>query len=53
MCLLRPRRILPVMIAFAADVAVVASSERQRWTDTVVVDDSLSRELVTTTANVT
>ena len=40
------------MIAFAVDVAVVDSSERQRWTETVGVDDSLSRELVTTDASV-
>jgi len=52
MCLLLPRRILTVMIAFAADVAVVAFSERQRWTDTVGFDDSLSRELVMTAASV-
>ena len=33
-------------------IAVAASSERQRWTDTVGVDDSLSRDLVTTTVSV-
>ena len=42
----------PVMIAFEGDVVVVIESERQRWTETVGVDDSLSRELVTTTASV-
>ena len=41
------------MIAFEGDVVVVIESERQRWTETVGVDDSsLSRELVTTTASV-
>ena len=40
------------MIAFEGDVVVVLESERQRWTETVGVDDSLSRELVTTTASV-
>ena len=52
MCPLRPRRILPVMVAFDGDVVVVLESERQRWTETVGVDDSLSRELVKTTASV-
>ena len=41
-----------MMIAFDGDVVVVLGSERQRWTETVGVDDSLSRELVTTTASV-
>ena len=45
-CPLRLRRILPVMIAFEGDVVVVIESERQRSTETVGVDDSLSRELV-------
>ena len=40
------------MIAFDGDVVVVLGSERQRWTETVGVDDSLSLELVTTTASV-
>ena len=40
------------MIAFEGDVVVVLESERQRWTETVGVDDSLSRELVTTTASI-
>ena len=40
------------MIAFEGDVVVVIESERQRWTETVGVDDSLSRELVTTAASV-
>ena len=40
------------MIAFEGDVVVVIESERQRSTETVGVDDSLSRELVTTTASV-
>ena len=40
------------MVAFDGDVVVVLESERQRWTETVGVDDSLSRELVTTTASV-
>ena len=35
-------------IAFEGDVVVVLESERQRWTETVGVDDSLSRVLVTT-----
>ena len=52
MCPLRPRRILPVMVVFDGDVVVVLESERQRWTETVGVDDSLSRELVKTTASV-
>ena len=52
MCPLRPRHILPVVIAFEGDVVVVLESERQRWTETVGVDDSLSRELVKTTASV-
>ena len=46
---LRWRRIFSVKSAFLAAVAVGALSARQRWTDTVGVDDSLSRELVTTT----
>ena len=40
------------MITIDGDVVVVLESERQRWTDTVVVDDSLSRELVMTIASV-
>ncbi len=52
MCPLRQRRILPVMIAFEGDIVVVLESERQRWTETVGVDDSLSRDLVTTTVSV-
>ena len=40
------------MVAFDGDVVVVLESERQRWTETVGVDDSLSRELVKTTASV-
>ena len=41
-----------MMIAFEGDIVVVLVSERQRWTETVGVDDSLSRVLVTTTVSV-
>ena len=40
------------MIAFEGDIVVVLESERQRWTETVGVDDSLLRDLVTTTVSV-
>jgi hypothetical protein len=40
------------MIAFKSDIVVVLESEHQRWTATVGVDESLSLELVTTTASV-
>ena len=43
---------LPVMIAFEGDVVIVLESERQRWTETVGIDDSLSRVLVTTAVSV-
>ena len=39
-------------IAFEGDVVVVLESERQRRTETVGVDDSLSRVLVTTAVSV-
>ena len=39
-------------IAFEGDVVVVLGSERQRWTETVGIDDSLSRVLVTTAVSV-
>ena len=39
-------------IAFEGDVVVVLGSERQRWTETVGIDDSLSRILVTTAVSV-
>ena len=43
---------MPLMTAFKSDVVVVLESEHQRWTATVDVDDSLSLELITTTASV-
>ena len=52
MCPLRKHRILPVMIAFEGDVVIILESERQRWTETVGVDDSLSRDIVTTAVSV-
>ena len=42
---------LSVEIAIKTDVAGDRSSDRQRWADTVIVDETLSCELVTATAD--